>query len=169
MKQAVRVFKTNGGSYNHYYIQILEKSKDNDYAYVIGTIHWQSNQDTPDDWYGRAFQVDIDRVDRLTQFTKIANKVKDCYSPSEVLHGLNAEAWQTHEGTWFREADRGKNVYRVLRLNTLTEQQEFWSTIIAPDYVSAVKEMARRYKTKTDGFDRWSIDHIPMTSIPTIQ
>jgi hypothetical protein len=166
MKIGVRILTSTRGNYNHLQMKLLEGVDGGSYVNVIGSITWQSNGGEGDPWYGKTYLFENDRLRFLEIFTKVIKKVNHVESPHEVISELKAEVWHSKDGHWYRDSDAGANVYQVLRYNTLSEENEPWSSVIATDFMDAVKKVSKRYKPKDGQPNRYSVDPTPINKIP---
>ena len=149
--------------YNHYELQILRPryADTPDYFDVVGKITWQSNADAPDNWYGRTYRCETDRLDNLEYFTKVIKRVKDCWNPSEVHEALNSVRYKTYAGIWYPETEAGFNVYDVLKFNEAEKVYEDWSCIVAEDVKQAHRRILKRYKLNKSNALSYTIKHEP--------
>lgn len=155
MKTKIRIQKaiTNafGCHYNTMAIDILEEryngsklQRDKMLSYLepIGFISFQSNRDTPNDWYGMNFNVNTNNANHLMTMAKLAKfivKNRKGYndSPDEIIKLIGGEEYALFDSQFISKKDNGKSLFGIIKDNSL------YARLIAADMKEAEKLLAK--------------------------
>ena len=147
METKVRCYKHKPCVFNHevgkYYMEILDSKTPDHNLEVIGTLSWQSNPETENDFYGMTLNVHCGLSERgnLKKLYKILDYIQSVYDtekPEDIKKVIGAEDYFfcSESGTFIPEKWAGYGYYQVL-----TEKRESYTSIIAPSQILADRKM----------------------------
>lgn len=140
MKTKIRIQTSTsnafGVNYNHMAIDILTEryngsklQRDKLYHYLepVGHITFQSNKDTPTDWYGMRFNVETNNANHIMMMAKLAKFVINKRSgydakPDEIIQLIGGEEYVFFDGEFISKKDNGKHIYNIVKPNSLIER-----------------------------------------------
>ena len=140
MKIYYRISQSTQGNYNKLCLQLYTGVH---YMDCVGMITFQSNvNDSKSEWYGKRFEVETDKLDKLVAFTKIIKKIENGVQywfaqPSEIisfLDSIGAKEVNYFLGQLVLTSDEGKMMFAIYSDDTL------YKFIIANEVKEAVRK-----------------------------
>lgn len=117
-----------GVNYNHMTIDVLtERFKGSRYLEPIGHISFQSNKDTPNDWYGIKFNVMTEKpeyIDKMAKIAKVIMSNRSGYNaqPDEIIELIGGQEYIFFDQEFIAKKDNGKKIFNVFRQGNLYER-----------------------------------------------
>ncbi len=136
MNTKIRSYAHNPSSFNNgygkYYMEILDTKSSDRYPECIGTISWQSNPDSPEDYYGMSYSVqgggyEFFKLKKMAKLMEFIQENKDGEKPEEIKALIGAEEHFFFEGRMIPVSNVGYKFYRIL-----TSNDQYYTSLIAP-------------------------------------